>query len=185
MTLQVNVTAEDIKNGVRQDCAQCPVALAMLRALGESKVPPCDIRVHASTTLFKLKGDHQRMTITNPEIVEDFMSAFDWPHVSNKPAQPFEFTVEVESHTKGVPMNELRAIEVINDSTDPERIERIMRMANSHPGDWRIFRGPEDGDYGTVKGIEGKAFAVYEDRVEIWDWFDWCGSRRLTSNANL
>lgn len=91
MTYTINVTEEDIKNGVAGRCHQCPVALAMFRVLEK----PLD-----------LIAEHNPVRVTGPEVsifykdfstkryrlsklAQYFVNDFDW-HRKEK-VKPFSF----------------------------------------------------------------------------------------------
>ena len=78
--MKINVTEDDIKNGVVFACYKCPIALAVKRAVGAANV-----RV-GTETIRIFKGAvprHFKMTDAAKVFVKDFDDS--------KPVQPFSF----------------------------------------------------------------------------------------------
>jgi hypothetical protein len=77
--LTVNVTAEDIRNGVREASRRCPIARAINRTLNvEDGVEVCEFHIQTDDdTMFSMPAEATRF-------VEDFDHG--------KPVEPFEFT---------------------------------------------------------------------------------------------
>ncbi len=82
---EISVTAEDIARGKRGSCGECPIALAVARALGKAT----DVKVTCvfayirhnlrdATTVYALPGKATR-----------FIDAFD----DGEPVEPFTFTM--------------------------------------------------------------------------------------------
>lgn len=86
VVLEIDVTADDILNGVREDALACPVALAAMRATG------CG---HVMTDGDVLRIDEsggETMEGNLPDSVAEFVSRFD----RGDPVLPFSFGVELE-----------------------------------------------------------------------------------------
>jgi hypothetical protein len=84
MKIQIQVTQEDIDRGVRCTCENCPLALAMTRALAQ------DVVVVIGEYFFISEADKDAKPL--PRVAEMFRSAFD----AGFPVQPFEFELELE-----------------------------------------------------------------------------------------
>jgi hypothetical protein len=81
MTIKtIEVTAEDINKGFKQSCSNCPVALAMTRALGY------DVTVGATT--WRYADSSVRSSL--PKTTQDFIALFD----QGEPVTPHSFFVE-------------------------------------------------------------------------------------------
>ena len=80
MEFEVEVTQEDIDQGVRKDNCNCPVALAVKRATGRE-----DVSVARNTIALG------RDVIFRVKKICDFVFDFD----EGKPVEPFTFTVKV------------------------------------------------------------------------------------------
>lgn len=80
-TITVEVTAEDIANGVKGKCTSCPVARALSRAAGE----PWSVAFDYATR----ERDCARAWLT-PKC-RTFIEDFD----CGEPVAPFSFTIEV------------------------------------------------------------------------------------------
>lgn len=87
--MKVNVTQEDINNGKRQDCQECPIALAIKRACtGSIKVWAKPLRCMIVTESVTFGTVIKRYD--TPEAATVFMSDFD----KNLSVQPIEFYLE-------------------------------------------------------------------------------------------
>jgi len=75
--MRINVTADDIANGVHKDCERCPVALAVKRATG---CVNCDV---TADTIYATGMP----VFTTPRSVQEFIARFDREY----PVQPFSF----------------------------------------------------------------------------------------------
>lgn len=84
--MRIDVTAEDIANGVPRSCDSCPVALAISRVAGKGVI-------NVGTTSFRFYTDHYPLTIGGsfPEKVSKFILRFD----GHKKVQPFSFELEM------------------------------------------------------------------------------------------
>lgn len=80
--MTIHVIQEDINNGKRMHCSDCPVALAVKRKFN---LPSYAVVVSHSTIRF----DNNVVTI--PEIVSDFISKFD----NGRYVTPFSFEIEL------------------------------------------------------------------------------------------
>lgn len=78
----IQVTKEDIENGVQRNCEKCPLARAISRAFGKP------IRVGAYLAQFFGAGLGESTDL--PPNALAFRKAFD----AGKPVQPFEFEIE-------------------------------------------------------------------------------------------
>lgn len=84
MIVTIDVTRDDIDQGVRTDCMQCPVARAIRRALGldyDVSVGPSDMDL----------GQHTYLSVLTPAHAAAFMGHFDAGH----PVAPFRFELNV------------------------------------------------------------------------------------------
>lgn len=78
--MKIQVTAEDIANGRRSDCHNCPVSLAWNRVMGGDYKVGLGVIVQNSCILFWL-----------PKIAQKFIFDFD----AGRPVEPFEFEVNL------------------------------------------------------------------------------------------
>lgn len=88
MTYLIQVTADDIREGVREDCCKCPVALAIYRAgIVLVGVRNDEIEVVVGETYLNLPL---------PEPARDFIANFDEsrPDYRREP-EPFNFEIEL------------------------------------------------------------------------------------------
>lgn len=85
MKLKIEVTAEDIRQGVRNNAFNCPIAHALRRASGHNavRVDVCDLTVNSA-------GEGLRSAPLPPE-AESFLVLFD----SSLDVAPFTFEVEL------------------------------------------------------------------------------------------
>jgi hypothetical protein len=105
MILHVNVTADHIQNGVRQDCGRCPIALALLDAAPRvvrtdeprdlDKLPvfasPTSASAHVESVA-EIFGYRRCLRGSLPEAAVLFIDAFD----NRARVDPFEFDIEME-----------------------------------------------------------------------------------------
>lgn len=100
--IEIEVTAEHIKNGRRGSCGSCPVALAILSKLkhipyhGSKNVDINSVVVHVSYDIVRFYQNYpntQEVTAPPPE-VGLFISKFD----SASPVQPFKFKLAVPAN---------------------------------------------------------------------------------------
>ncbi len=87
--MKINVTAEDIREGLRGDCFRCPIALAIKRDTGFD----CD--VYSPEHIFLGDGpsiirNKYRPVEKDAFVVADFIDSFD----NQKPVEPFTFELE-------------------------------------------------------------------------------------------
>lgn len=92
--LEITVTKDDIKNGVKQNCGKCPIALAMQRVLGE------DVEVNVKYTMAHIYRKHKTdedkdymcshlYSYILPMDARNFISEFDQGH----PVSPINLTL--------------------------------------------------------------------------------------------
>lgn len=86
MKLRVEVTAEDIANGKREDSESCPIALALLRCDG---VFGAEVNEDITT----VTPDDDRLSGSPPKEASDFIDNFD----AGNDVEPFAFEIEVEA----------------------------------------------------------------------------------------
>ncbi len=86
MKLHVEVTAEDIANGVRKDCRSCPIARALWRCPGVAAPIVGDV-----WTSVIVGGED--LSASMPHEAESFVLAFD----KSEPVEPFAFYLEFGS----------------------------------------------------------------------------------------
>jgi hypothetical protein len=85
MKMKIEVTAEDIKNGIRTLKCDCPVALALKRAGLREPIVNCD-------KVFFFPKLHSPQDIRPlPKKVTAFIRKFD----DNRPVQPFSFCLSL------------------------------------------------------------------------------------------
>lgn len=94
-TVQVDVTADDIARGTPRTACDCPVSIALKRALGATLVPVDGRR--ASVWFGTDQVAPARVEL--PKAAQDFITAFDArgfdPRRSDNPPAPFSFAVEL------------------------------------------------------------------------------------------
>lgn len=83
-TIRIEVTQEDIKDGVRGDCYTCPLARAIGRAM--------DLPGSAFVTLRSLYLDDFTRICWLPVAAAEFVTKFD---LAKSAAEPFSFDLEV------------------------------------------------------------------------------------------
>lgn len=83
MKVMIEVTAEDVANGMRCDCSLCPVALAARRAMA-------DALVGVGVRSIFLGGPHERKRVELPDEVREKIVAYDREGVM----EPFSFELE-------------------------------------------------------------------------------------------
>lgn len=88
----VNVTAEHIAEGIRQDCERCPVALAIAAALPDLRY----ISV-LSRAIIVLPRGRDFINIDTPRAVRKFVRDFDAGY--GDPVEPFSFDLEYPAVT--------------------------------------------------------------------------------------
>jgi len=82
MKIPLSITLEDIADGIRRDCHECPVALAMIRA------GCAEVQVGPYWMIFTFHGSHKIIT---PFTLAQFMNAFD----ARESVSPFQYTLSV------------------------------------------------------------------------------------------
>lgn len=93
MNIRVKVTADDIENGRRHACYQCPVALAINRAFKGKIKARVDVgMIGLYNMISKSTAPLHAATIVAPVEVNDFVLAFDHKVAG---AYPFEFDLPV------------------------------------------------------------------------------------------
>lgn len=80
-TLRVSVTAKDIREGNRQSCSRCPVALAVRRHMHGVRV----------TSEFLFTDGHDHPTAELPTAAKVFVHKFD----TGSRVEPFRFRIKV------------------------------------------------------------------------------------------
>lgn len=83
--MKIHVTQEDIQNGVAQSPWECPVALAIIRELGESRVNVLNPIGNMKLAAARING----IMVDLPESVARFIAEFDAGHA--EVLSPFEF----------------------------------------------------------------------------------------------
>lgn len=89
--MKIDVTHEHINAGKRKCLTKCPVALAIKEQLGVRGVKVGDRIINI--------GPPHRISVRTPDVVENFISAFDdnWSHG----VQPFYFNLPIDGrHTE-------------------------------------------------------------------------------------
>jgi hypothetical protein len=86
--VRIDVTQEDIAHGVMNDCENCPVARAFIRATG---LDPFRIAVDEDGITIAWPFSDREVTIDLPESVGEWISAFD----DGLPVWPFAFDLSV------------------------------------------------------------------------------------------
>ena len=81
----INVTADDIVNGIRGKCVSCPVALAISKVFPKYFVVVRNTEVHLNHSALV-------QTIQLPNSAVNFIDDFD----NNKPVEPFSFELDYE-----------------------------------------------------------------------------------------
>lgn len=88
MKIRIHVTKEDIRNGVRANCNECPIALAIKRRIN----PGLYVEVRASGIDI---GDVHNI---NSENTYEFISSFDnCPREYRDCIKPIRFTIQLPS----------------------------------------------------------------------------------------
>jgi hypothetical protein len=91
--VEIDVTQEDIEKGVRNDCANCPIAKAFSRRLEAHNL-----------NLTLMEVCHEHVVIANkeaaaefdlPQEASNFISAFD----NKRPVAPFKFKAKLYEHS--------------------------------------------------------------------------------------
>lgn len=91
MELHVEVTAEDIRRGIKGNCARCPIALACIRVLGIKRRSEYRwVSIAGEEFEFRLGKNEQVYYGRLPDSATDFQSYFD----DSEPVAPFSFDVE-------------------------------------------------------------------------------------------
>lgn len=80
--IEVKVTPEDIENGIRGDCSECPIARSLMRIVNQP------VSVGPDWISIGLKGLYGRAT---PWRATEFIRAFD----HNMPVTPFSFDLAI------------------------------------------------------------------------------------------
>lgn len=101
MKLHIDVTAQDIKDGVRKDGAHCPIALALSRAIEDvdfdCPVGVVEVNGPAISIICQSEGHYQDRRWTGMASSEAilFQEDFDGFRIT----EPFEFDLQVEEVT--------------------------------------------------------------------------------------
>jgi hypothetical protein len=85
MIIAVQVTQEDIAQGLAGDCEECPIALAIYRALSATT------GVRVGTGGVTLYRDHANAMLALPVAASRFICWFDHDDV----VEPFEFELDI------------------------------------------------------------------------------------------
>jgi len=90
----VDVQAGDIADGQKGSCCDCPVALALLRALRLQGRDVVEVQVNGISLLFweRRRMDRLAFVATTHPNLTDWISAFD----NGRPVYPFTITLEFE-----------------------------------------------------------------------------------------
>ena len=91
--MKIQVTQQDIDNGLKGLCTHCPVALAFKRVIQGGSVEVGD-----AAYIFPYNFDGPTVMITLPEFVHKFIRAFD----SGNKVEPFEFECEVDKRCEWI-----------------------------------------------------------------------------------
>jgi hypothetical protein len=83
IVLTVDVTQDDINNGVAGDPWGCPVAMAVRRLVGESQVEVVEDEISIGGSIY-----------SNPPEVKDFVFSFDTLGASSVDPMSFELVIE-------------------------------------------------------------------------------------------
>lgn len=92
MHVHVEVTAEDIERGVRKDCARCPIARALVRAM-----PAHSVEVESEIVMAWATEPPLVETATLPHAAAAFVNAFD----HDRTVEPLSFDLEFEPEEEG------------------------------------------------------------------------------------
>ena len=84
----VQVTSEDIQEGVRENCLYCPVALALHRTLGTAPGRLFAISSYVGSNQVMIGGKKYFL----PKVAVDAIANFD----SGSPVELFSFEIEIE-----------------------------------------------------------------------------------------
>jgi hypothetical protein len=88
-TTLVRVTPAHIERGVVQDCERCPVALAVINALGDLFTEGSVVDVDIYSIVFWPAPGGDACIAMTPDVAADFISAYD----DLGDVGPFEFTL--------------------------------------------------------------------------------------------
>jgi hypothetical protein len=88
----VRVTAEHIARGVVKDCEKCPVALAVIDALGDLFTKDSTVDAECDSIIFWPGPDLEMWRAPTPTVAADFIDAFD--SYFQGTAAPFEFVLK-------------------------------------------------------------------------------------------
>lgn len=91
MKFSIDVTADDIRLGIKSDSCECPVALAFMRKVPKAK----DVVVSNWTIKFYHGEDNKYLVCNLPDDARSFIKKFD-SHITNP--GPLSFDVEVKSY---------------------------------------------------------------------------------------
>ncbi len=90
-TLHIQVTEDDIKQGIKGKCDGCPIVLAINRQLMDN----CFAYVNGSIGKIYVKSPfHQLCVFSIPIVAYQFIAAFD----SDRNVGPFSFDIELPSY---------------------------------------------------------------------------------------
>lgn len=91
--MKISLTQRHINKGRRKGCHTCPIALAVIEALGRRRGTRS---VHVETLRVRIrKGPEPWHWIALPERVKWFIYRFDAVLVPRKEFQPFEFDLDI------------------------------------------------------------------------------------------
>ena len=76
MQITIDVTAEDIRHGERNNCYECPVAIATKRAFHNQSIPVTTVTVE-DTGICVLTGFGERLEAECNDAIVDFIGEFD------------------------------------------------------------------------------------------------------------
>jgi|JI10StandDraft_1071094.scaffolds.fasta_scaffold51847_3 hypothetical protein len=86
----ISVTAEDIKAGKRGNCEKCPIALALIRSLGN----PTEATISVNQGFVQLWPSNENLQPSSfdlPEYARSFIYMFDWDYEED--IKPFSFSL--------------------------------------------------------------------------------------------
>jgi hypothetical protein len=84
----IEVTQQDIDNGIRNACSKCPIALALTRTMGSAF---SEVTITTCSTHFPLRENKEDLRAYIPEIARNFIQTFD----KGLPVKPLSFELEM------------------------------------------------------------------------------------------
>lgn len=90
--LQVQVTRDDLDNGIRKFGSVCPIALGVKHAVEKQLMTPLlSVDVEGWDIIFSIDG-YEYQNFTHHSFINDFVNAFD----AEEYVQPFELEIKFE-----------------------------------------------------------------------------------------